>query len=109
MTMRKVPDSPLKSEPVPLDADEAEAEDEVLGEVVLRPDGYHWLAANGKQEFGPFESRAEALASRDDADESAPEPGESLEEAEDELGIASWIDPDTGELAEGQSTPRFED
>jgi hypothetical protein len=26
--------------------------------------------------------------------------GESLEEAQDELGIAGWVDPDTGELAE---------
>ena len=36
----------------------------------------------------------------------APESGETLEEAENELGVADWVDPDTGELAEGLSTPR---
>jgi hypothetical protein len=42
-------------------------------------------------------------------DEETSEPGESLQEAEDEIGIADWVDPDTGELAEGQSSPRFHD
>ena len=32
------------------------------------------------------------------------EPGESLLEAEQELGIADWLDPDTGEPAEGTHT-----
>ena len=36
------------------------------------------------------------------------EPTESLEEAESELGLADWIDPDTGEPAE-ESVPRIED
>ena len=36
------------------------------------------------------------------------EPGESVEEAEEEIGIADWVDPDTGELAE-ELTPRIED
>ena len=36
------------------------------------------------------------------------EPGETLEEAEDEIGIADWIDPDTGQPAE-ESGPRIKD
>ena len=36
------------------------------------------------------------------------EPGESVAEAESELGMADWIDPDTGEPAE-ESVPRIED
>ena len=36
------------------------------------------------------------------------EPGESVEQAEAEIGISDWVDPDTGELAEEQTT-RFED
>ena len=36
------------------------------------------------------------------------EPGETLAEAEDEIGISDWIDPDTGEPAE-ESIPRTED
>jgi hypothetical protein len=42
------------------------------------------------------------------ATEGALECGETLEEAEDELGIADWVDPDTGEPAEGAG-PRLED
>lgn len=38
----------------------------------------------------------------------APEPGETLQEAEQELGLADWVDADTGELAEGTGT-RLED
>lgn len=36
------------------------------------------------------------------------QPGESLEEAEAEIGISGWIDPDTNEPAE-ESVPRIED
>jgi hypothetical protein len=81
-----------------------------LGELVHRPEGYYWLAADSGQEIGPFATMEEALAevADVDADEEA-EPGESLEEAEDEIGIADWIDPDTGEPAEGLSTPRLHD
>ena len=34
---------------------------------------------------------------------------ETLQEAENEIGIADWIDPDTGDPAEGQSSPRLHD
>jgi len=80
-----------------------------MGQVMLRPDGYHWQSPDGKHEFGPFESLEAALADMESASEEPPEPGESLEEAEDEIGVADWIDPDTGELAEGQSAPRLHD
>ena len=36
------------------------------------------------------------------------EPAESLREAEEEIGINEWLDPDTGEPAEGQSPPHIE-
>ena len=36
-------------------------------------------------------------------------PAESLEEAESELGMNDWIDPETGEPAEGQSPPHLQD
>jgi hypothetical protein len=103
--------------PKPLSFQEAmkATEDELvteieLGELVHRPDGYYWLAADGSEELGPYTTMEEALAEVGgaDADDDA-EPGESLEEAEDEIGIADWIDPDTGEPAEGLSTPRLHD
>lgn len=78
--------------------------------VIARPDGHHWLSLDGRREFGPFDSYEEALADMQaDDEESAAEPGETLQEAELEIGIADWIDPDTGEPAEGLSTPRLQD
>ena len=70
------------------------------GDVVAHPDGYYWLAGDGSQQFGPFESAEEALADMNAATDEALEPGETLEEVEQELGVADWVDPDTGELAE---------
>lgn len=84
-----------------------EGEEIEVGQVIHRPDGYHWLGPDGTQEFGPFETLELALADMQSANEENPEPGETLEEAENELGVADWIDPDTGELAEGLSTPRL--
>lgn len=83
---------------------------ETLDEQVLkRPDGYYWMAPDGRQEVGPFRTYEEALADMQAASGEAPEPGEDLSEAESELGISEWIDPDTGEPAEGLSPPHLED
>lgn len=91
-----------------LDGDEGITEVD-MGHILLRPDGYHWQTPDGTQEFGPFETLEAALADMESAGEDGAEPGETLQEAEDELGVADWIDPDTGELAEGQSTPHLSD
>ncbi len=88
--------------------DEVETEID-MGSVIHRPDGYHWQSPDGSQEFGPFATLELALADMGVTDEEEAEPGESLQEAEDEIGIADWVDPDTGALAEGQSTPRLQD
>jgi hypothetical protein len=101
MTTRKVPVTHAVREPAVTDRD--------LDQIMVRPDGYYWRAPDGKQEFGPFESRELALADMQGADEDAPVPGETLQEAEDEIGIADWIDPETGQPAEGQSPPRLEE
>ncbi len=91
-----------------LDGDDGITEVE-MGHILLRPDGYHWQTADGTQEFGPFDTVEAALADMESAGEDGSGPGETLQEAEDELGVADWIDPDTGELAEGQSTPHLSD
>lgn len=104
-------DAPSNDALLALDADELmeEGEELEMGDVIQRPDGYYWVAVNGTQEFGPFKTLELALADMQLASEETSEPGETLQEAEDELGLADWIDPDTGELAEGQSTPRLHD
>ncbi|MGQ0710041.1 MAG: hypothetical protein ACT4NV_09865 [Rhodoferax sp.] len=66
------------------DVPDAAGAEVAAGHVVLRPDGYHWLAGDGRKEFGPFSSREEALANMLAAMEEGMEPGESLEEAEHE-------------------------
>lgn len=75
------------------------------GRIVARPDGYHWLARDGKQEFGPFETLELAQQDMDAADGGEREPALSLQEAEREIGIGEWLDPETGEPAEGPSPP----
>jgi hypothetical protein len=76
--------------------------------IVERPDGFYWQAKEGGREFGPFATLLEAVQDMEAGGEGAPEEGETLAEAEDEIGIADYKDPETGELAEEQR-PRIED
>jgi hypothetical protein len=76
--------------------------------IVERPDGFYWIDIESKVEFGPFPTAALAIADMAPAIESIYEPGETLQEAEAELGICDWIDPETGSPAE-DSVPRLED
>lgn len=68
--------------------------------VIERPDGFYWQPKDGAREYGPFATVLEARQDMQLADDETPEPGETLEEAEAEIGIAGWIDPDTGAPAE---------
>jgi hypothetical protein len=77
--------------------------------VLQRPDGFYWQDEEGQQEFGPFESYELAEADRDAATEEAVAPGQVLRESEQEIGIADWIDAETGEPAEGQSPPHLQE
>ena len=81
---------------------------EIAGRVIERPDGFYWENAGGEA-HGPYATRAEAEADML-ADGAAGEADgtESLQEAESELGISDWIDPDTGGPAE-DNVPRIED
>jgi hypothetical protein len=72
--------------------------------VVERPDGFYWIDAETGQSNGPFATLGAAVQDMDYNAESEFEPAESLAEAEDELGLAGWVDPDTGELAEDTFT-----
>ncbi len=71
-----------------------------------RPDGFYWQDKLTGKFYGPFPSSTEALLDMQYQADSDYEEGESLHEAEEEIGITDWVDPDTGELAEG-STPHL--
>ncbi len=90
---------PEEDLPLP-DAELGDPRDEMLRRIVERPDGLHWVSADGHQEFGPYATVEEALAAMSAESEEEPEPGETLAEVEQELGIADWLDPDTGAPAE---------
>jgi hypothetical protein len=76
--------------------------------LIERPDGFYWQdIATGKL-YGPFSTLAEAKEDILYRDDSNYEEGETLQEAEDEIGIADWIDPENAGPAESLS-PRFSD
>lgn len=85
MARKKVPATPL---------------DDGRTRVVERPGGFYWQSEDGKEEYGPFPTLQEAVAAMSSADGGEYEPGETLEEAEEEIGMSKWIDPDTGQPAE---------
>ena len=75
--------------------------------------GRHGKRNRSKQEkelHGPFATLAEAEADllAGGAGSGDFEAGETLQEAESEIGMAEWIDPDTGGPAE-DNIPRIED
>ena len=69
--------------------------------IIERPDGCYWIDAETGEEYGPFASLMAAVEDMEYNAESDYEPGETVEEAEDELGISDWIDPDTGDPGTG--------
>jgi hypothetical protein len=71
--------------------------------IIERPDGFYWKEKGVAREYGPFATLLEAVQDMqavDTGDEAPIEPGETLEEAEVEIGISDWVDPDTGLPAE---------
>ena len=78
------------------------------GRIIERPNGFYWQEKTGGEEYGPFTSRAEAEANMLSGNDGELEPGETLQEAESELGISDWTDPDTGGPAEDH-VPHIED
>jgi hypothetical protein len=108
----KVPDHKVQDTDLSPDESKAEAQPgPQSGRVLERPDGYYWESKATKELRGPFATRAEAeadlLAGGGSDSEFDPE-AETLQEAESELGISEWIDPDTGGPAE-DNVPRLED
>lgn len=90
----------------------AASTDSARAHIFERPDGFYWRSPAEGREFGPFRSLADAVRDMQESEAAGPddmgiEPDETLAEAEDEIGIADWIDPETGEPGEDGS-PRLE-
>jgi hypothetical protein len=71
--------------------------------VIERPDGFYWKRKGEARVYGPFATLLHAVQDMQETDlgEDAPiEPGETLQEAEAEIGLDDWIDPETGQPAE---------
>ncbi len=75
--------------------------------IIERPDGFYWQSLDGK-ESGPFPTLLAAVQDMQYRGDAELEADDSVDEAEKDIGIADWIDPDTGEPAEG-GVPRVED
>lgn len=75
--------------------------------ILERPDGFYWQSLEGRQQFGPYESYELAREARDADSEESLAPRETLHAVEDEIGIASWIDAETGAPPEGGSPPHL--
>ena len=76
--------------------------------VIERPDGYYVQDSQTGNEDGPYATFPEAVAGMESNVNIESESVVDLKEVEEELGIADWIDPDTGALAE-ESVPHIED
>ena len=99
------------AEPPPVEEALAAESAPLQGRVIERADGFYWEAKHKGETHGPFATLAEAeadLLSGGAAPEEGEEVPEALHEAESELGINEWIDPDTGGPAE-DNVPRIED
>ncbi|MDD5180995.1 MAG: hypothetical protein PHT15_07020 [Gallionellaceae bacterium] len=81
---------------------------DVHARLIERPDGFYWQDRHADKLYGPFATSLEAMEDMQYQDDSDYEEGESLLEAEAEIGIADWIDPETGDPAEG-SAPHLSD
>ncbi len=68
--------------------------------IIERPDGFYWQSKDADREHGPFSTLLEAVNDMQYRDDGDFEGGESLIEAESELGISDWMDPETGQPAE---------
>lgn len=80
--------------------------DDLKSRLVERPDGFYWQEELSAKLYGPFPTLMDALQDMQYREDSDYEEGETLQEAEAEIGISDWVDPETGELAEGLTPHR---
>ena len=69
--------------------------------VIGRPDGFYWQNKLSDELYGPFPTLLETVLDMQIEDDTGYEAGETLEEAEAEIGVSGVVDPETGQPAEG--------
>ena len=74
--------------------------------IIERPDGFYWQSKETGEESGPFRTLHDALEDMEFNADSEFDIPDTLEEAEADLGVEGYIDPETGEL-EDPSLPRL--
>ncbi|MBI5439442.1 MAG: hypothetical protein HY936_10965 [Nitrosomonadales bacterium] len=68
--------------------------------VIERADGFYWQDKVTDELCGPFPTLIEAMQDMQDQSDTDYGEGESLAEAETDIGISNWVDPETGEASE---------
>jgi len=79
---------PWAREEAPDDSNEPAAD--AADRIVERPDGYHWISEDGRNEFGPFATLAEAVADMEGAGGEDEAPAE--EDDFDDLDLGGMPD-----------------
>ncbi len=79
-----------------------------VARILGRPDGFYWQDLETAAVHGPFPTHVEAVSDMKCSTETQIDANEMLRQAEEEIGIADWIDPETGEPAEEQA-PHIDD
>jgi len=74
--------------------------------IIERPDGFYWQSTETGEESGPFKTMGDAVEDMEVNADSEFDVPDTLEEAEADLGLDGYIDPETGEL-EDPSLPRL--
>jgi hypothetical protein len=79
---------------VPLPDDATVPTDDESSRVVARPDGFYWVADDGRAEFGPFPTAEDALVALRTGIDSGLESDQTVAEAEAEIGFVEPADAD---------------
>jgi len=69
--------------------------------IIERADGFYWQDKVTDELCGPFPTLVEAMQDMQDQEDTSYQESESLAEAEADIGISNWVDPETGDAAEG--------
>ncbi len=94
------PVDPLETPTEGANAPDAPDEPDEEGRIIEHPDGWYWMAPDGRQEFGPFNSYSSARADRDRNKLEGLGEDESLRDLEIEAGITDRVDIESGKPAD---------